>query len=47
MNEGRDPFDSSLASALNMRLALLAEEKDIPQQRLLNKSTNYYLNIRN
>lgn len=43
MNEGRDPFVSSLASNLNMRLTRLAEERDIPLERLLDKSVELLL----
>ncbi|CAH0172988.1 MULTISPECIES: hypothetical protein [Bacillaceae] len=43
MNEGRDPFVSSLASHLNMRLTHLAEEREIPLERLLDKSVELLL----
>lgn len=43
MNEGRDPFVSSLASHLNMRLTRLAEEREIPLERLLDKSVELLL----
>ncbi|MFE3974585.1 MULTISPECIES: hypothetical protein [unclassified Peribacillus] len=43
MNEGRDPFVSSLASNLNMRLTRLAEERDIPLERLLDTSVELLL----
>ncbi|MFD6207798.1 hypothetical protein [Peribacillus sp. NPDC060253] len=43
MNEGRDPFVSSLASHLNKRLTRLAEERDIKLERLLDKSVELLL----
>jgi antitoxin component of RelBE/YafQ-DinJ toxin-antitoxin module len=43
MNDGRDPFVSSLASHLNIRLTRLADERDIPLDRLLDKSVELLL----
>ncbi|MFE4894500.1 hypothetical protein [Peribacillus butanolivorans] len=45
MSGDRDPIDVTLASHLNMRLTRLAEERNIQLERLLDKLTNYYLNI--
>lgn len=43
MNESRDPFFSSLASHLYMRLTRLAEERKIPLEKLLDKSVELLL----
>ncbi|PJN88727.1 hypothetical protein [Bacillus sp. mrc49] len=43
MDQGRDPLASSLATHLHIRLTRLAEERDIPLERLLDKSVELLL----